>query len=325
MLAAATGIVGAALLRGWTPQRASDWAADRFTDIVVGLMLPSPGVPVVWGAVLVATLVVSGALGLRATDWTTNRRSEDADGRENAKHRRRAPARSEFGQLVRTDLASVWRSRPIRRGLVLLCFFPGLALAASSQPWETLLFVPALIATGTTLAFGVNAFALDGSGALWLESLPRSPTSAFWSKVTVSAGTTAAVTLGALLLAGLRPRPVDSWATLAALALLVVVATLWATAVSMRQSLRRPFPADMRAPRDAPAPPAVMTLHSVRLMGTQLLATSVLIVAWRLGSAGLALVAGILALAAVARLAALARRWRQDSVRLPVVHAVSTG
>jgi hypothetical protein len=59
-------------------------------------------------------------------------------------------------------------------GLV-LAVLPGLLAAAGGVPWESL-DRPAGPGRGRRgLLFGINVFCLDGSGAVWLASLPQSP------------------------------------------------------------------------------------------------------------------------------------------------------
>src|SRR4051794_41953804 len=70
------------------------------------------------------------------------------------------------------DRASVWRSRSLRRGLLVLGILPGAAAALADLPWSSLVLLPALVSAGAGLLFGVNAFCLDGPGAVWLGSLP---------------------------------------------------------------------------------------------------------------------------------------------------------
>lgn len=302
------------------------WATETFTSLVVALILPSPGA-VAW---LVASLLMLGVIGvvagMRVTQWAMQRGSDERDGQESLPRRRRAQAARPLVQLLRTDLASVWRSRPVRRGIVLLSVVPGVAFLVTAQPWETLLLVPALLATGSALLFSVNVFALDGSGAVWLESLPRDPGVAYWSKVL----TTALVVLGmstvVVLIGALRPRPLESPDTIGALVLTILTATAWATAVSTRQSLRRPGRADLRSARDTPAPPAVMTMHSVRLMTIQITVGSVLLISLRLGGLpAVAAASAMLVAAAAALLVAGSRRWSRVDVRTAVVSAVSSG
>ncbi len=89
--------------------------------------------------------------------------------------RRRAPARvGRSRELVAVDRASVWRAPALRRGAVVLALLPGLLAAGAQLPWSSLVGAArAWSRPAPALLFGVNAFCLDGPGALWLASLPR--------------------------------------------------------------------------------------------------------------------------------------------------------
>ena len=91
---------------------------------------------------------------------------------ETGSHPARPTPGRDFAALVRIDRASVWRSVPLRRGLVVLACSPGLVALAGDLDWDTLTILPGLVASGGALLFGVNAWCLDGRGALWRESLP---------------------------------------------------------------------------------------------------------------------------------------------------------
>ena len=61
---------------------------------------------------------------------------------------------------------------PRHRGLAV---GPGLVGLAGGLDWTRLTILPGLVASGGALLFGVNAWCLDGRGALWRESLPVEP------------------------------------------------------------------------------------------------------------------------------------------------------
>ena len=86
---------------------------------------------------------------------------------------------SDLAVLRRIDRASVWRAVPMRRGLVVLAVGPGLVALAGGMDWTQVLVLPALVISGGALLFGVNAWCLDGRGALWRESLPVGPETVF--------------------------------------------------------------------------------------------------------------------------------------------------
>ena len=84
-----------------------------------------------------------------------------------------------LGILIRTDRASVWRSVPMRRGMLVLAIGPGLVAVFGDLRWSQMTILPGLVASGGALLFGVNAWCLDGRGALWRENLPAAPTALF--------------------------------------------------------------------------------------------------------------------------------------------------
>ena len=135
--------------------------------------------------------------GRRRASWRSSSARAPAPGRCDAARTRRchaqrdvrcaggSRARDAYRQLVRTDRASVWRSTALRRGIYVLALLPGVVAAAVGLDWASLVLLPGLVAAGAGLLFGVNAFCLDGSGALWLSSLPHPPALAFWAKTRV--------------------------------------------------------------------------------------------------------------------------------------------
>ena len=87
---------------------------------------------------------------------------------------RRAPY-NDLTALIRTDRGSVWRAVPMRRGVAVLAVGPGLVALLGNLQWNSMTVLPGLVASGGALLFGVNAWCLDGRGALWRESLPVQP------------------------------------------------------------------------------------------------------------------------------------------------------
>ena len=135
-------------------------------------------------------LVGLGAVpGLAARHQRRRRRRRRLDGRpawprrpardelrvESSGHPAREHPASDFVALVRTDRSGIWRSVPMRRGMVVLALFPGLVAIAGAFTWDKLSIFPGLVASGGVLLFGVNSWCLDGRGALWRDSLPVSP------------------------------------------------------------------------------------------------------------------------------------------------------
>ena len=88
--------------------------------------------------------------------------------------------------------------RPASRGRCgfVLAVLPGLAATGTQVPFQSLVVMPGLVDAGTGLLFGIMAFSLDGSSALFVATLPRDPRLAAWSKLLVLAE----VTLGAVVI-----------------------------------------------------------------------------------------------------------------------------
>jgi hypothetical protein len=123
---------------------------------------------------------------------------------ESRRWRRRPLATTPLRANLRVDHAGVWRSAPLRRGVVALGVIPGAAAAASDLNWSMIALLPGLVASGAGLLFGVNAFSLDGSGALWRETLPGPPRTLLAARLLVVGEVCVAGALVALAAAALR-------------------------------------------------------------------------------------------------------------------------
>lgn len=215
-----------------------------------------------------AFLLVLGAgavvLGAWAAGEVTRRPARDELRLESSQHAARPRSSSDLAALLRIDRASIWRSVPMRRGMLVLALFPGLVAMAGSFKWDMLAIFPGLVASGGALLFGVNAWCLDGRGALWRDSLPASPLLAFCSRVLVLLEVLVVSSLVTLLLASLRAgRPTSS--QLVAVLCATVVVSVQVVATAMRWSVRRPYAVNLRSARATPAPPLVMVGYSSRL------------------------------------------------------------
>lgn len=211
-----------------------------------------------------AAAVALGYAGAVAAGWALARPEREELRLESGRRRARRTPRSGFAALVRIDRASVWRSVPLRRGIVVLALMPGAVALAGSLDWQLLTILPGLVVSGAALLFGVNAWCLDGRGVLWRESLPGSATLAYWARTLVLAEVLAAaatVTMGLAVLRAGHPTPSEAIAMVCAS--VVVIAQVVAT--SMRWSVARPFASDLRSARATPAPPVVMVGYSARL------------------------------------------------------------
>ena len=246
--------------------------------VVEAALDPGPAWPLVLALLMVLT-VAAVLAGVPAARLALRRPSRDEQRLDTGHHRARPiptgpdDAWGDFRMLRRLDRAAVLRSVPLRRGLLVLAVLPGLGGFAATLSWDILILMPGLVAAGVALLFGVNAWALDGRGALWRESLPVDPRLAFDARSAVlaelallAAGT--CVLLGALR-AGL-PSPSEGSALVCATA----VVMLQMVATSARWSVRHPFAVDLRSSRAVAAPPVAMLGYSARLaLGTTVAST----------------------------------------------------
>ena len=299
------------------------------TLVVIGALNGSTGAWTSWTlstAALLALAALAHITGRHACTWAL-RQPRDAAHRFDTGVLTRRPGRTGGrAQLLVTDRAGVWRSPSLRRGMLVLGVLPGLVALAAGLDWPSLVLLPALVAAGAGLLFGVNAFCLDGPGALWLASIPGRPGVTFWCKTQVVAEVCLVpvilTVLAGSLGAGAQPTTSEAVALLgcAATALLLVVATC------MELSVNRPHRADLRGPRDSPAPPGVMAVYSARLAVSTTL-TAILFSAlagledWRWPAAA----AVALCLRSVRRLLRTATSWADPAVRARVVTTVAGG
>ncbi len=231
-----------------------------------------------YGLWAVTTLVLVGLsalallAGRQACAWAVRRPGDAGAYREARAVRQRGRKRTAFGELVATDRASVWRSPSLRRGAVVLGLLPGFVAFAIGVEWGTLVLLPGLVASGAVLLFGVNAFCLDGGGAVWLATLPHDPRLALRAKAWVVAETTLVCVLLAVGAALLRVRGGATGAAVTGLVAAVVATTVSVLGTALRLSVERPHRADLRGRRDTPAPPGTMAVYSARMAGQTTLA-----------------------------------------------------
>ena len=313
----ATGRVGAVL------------DASPTTWVVIGLVDGAVGDYTGWAVVTTALGLATWSLFLAGRSWCEwSLRQPLQTGRSGSRDvRRRRPAAGPLREQLALDRSSIWRSTSLRRGLLVLGVLPGLAAAAAALDWSTLVLLPGLVAAGAGLLFGVNAFCLDGPGALWLHSLPARPRVAFWAKTLVTAEVCLLAVLLTLLSGGLRvDGPAPTTAQGAALAACTIVTVLRVVATCMRLSVTRPHRADLRGPRDTPAPPGSMAAYSARLAFSTTLVAVLFSAAstssdWRFP----ALLAVPFVLLSLRHVLASARLWHDPAVRAHVVHVVAAG
>ena len=216
--------------------------------------------------VVVLLAVTAGALVLGAATAAAvaRRPARDELRIETASRPARANPASDIVGLLRTDRAGIWRSVPMRRGLVMLVAFPALVAVAGTFTWDMLAILPGLVAAGGALLFGVNSWCLDGRGALWRESLPVSPRLVFLARVLVLVEVLVVATVATLLVASLRAG-LPNLDQLVAVTCAAVVVIVQVVATSLRWSVRRPFAVNLRSSRATPAPPLTMVDYSARL------------------------------------------------------------
>ncbi|MCZ4498407.1 MAG: hypothetical protein JWQ74_960 [Marmoricola sp.] len=271
---------GTWVVRGLTGSVAGTLLALVLTDRLTPLLDSSPTVRVylvaaygsagAWGhwalgvVLLVLLLVGSVLLGLLPAGWALHRPQRE-ELRLESGHRAQVPnPRSDLGAMVRIDRASIWRAVPLRRGLVVLALMPGAVALAGNLEWDLITVLPGLVASGAALLFGVNAWCLDGRGALWRDSLPVAPRTAFAAKVVVLLEVLVGAGTLTLVLAGVRAGPPTA-AQLAAVVMTMVVVAVQVTAASLHWSVTSPYAVDLRSARATPAPPVVMAGYSARL------------------------------------------------------------
>lgn len=270
-------------------------------------------------AVLIAGTFAAVVVGAVPTHVAARRMARDEARMETDQHEPRPMARTVIGALIRADRASVWRSVPMRRGMLVLAIGPGLVAIFGNLPWPSMTILPGLVASGGALLFGVNAWCLDGRGALWRENLPVAPTALFHARawvLTEFLASASFITIGiGALRAGIPNAPEFS-----ALVCTLGVVLLQVVGASLRWSLIHPYPVDLRSARATPAPPAAMVGYSARLAicttFTGLIFSGCARVPdWRLSL----LVAIPCVLWSGVRLARTERRWLDPVVRARVV------
>jgi hypothetical protein len=274
-------------------------------------------------ALLVAGFLVAVVAGAVPAHWAARRMPRDETRMETNQCQPRPLPRSVLGILVRTDRGSVWRSVPMRRGILVLALGPGVVALFGDLQWEQMMILPGLVTSGGALLFGVNAWCLDGRGALWRENLPAAPTTLFDARAWVLTEFLGVASLITVLVGALRAGVPNSEQFAALVATLVVV-TLQVVGASLRWSLKHPYPVDLRSARATPAPPVAMVGYSARL-ATCTTVTGMIFMGcahvpnWHLSL----LIAMPCALWSATRLVVTRRRWEDPVVRARVVSTVA--
>ena len=215
-------------------------------------------------AFLLAGSVAALVAGAVPAHLAARRMPRDEARMETDQHEPRRAARTMLCTLIRADRASVWRSVPMRRGMMVLAIGPGLVAIFGNLPWPSMTILPGLVASGGALLFGVNAWCLDGRGALWRENLPVPSTTLFDARTYVLAEFLASASLLTIAIGALRAGVPNAQEFSALVCTLLVVLTQ-VVGASLRWSLAHPYPVDLRSARATPAPPAAMVGYSARL------------------------------------------------------------
>lgn len=276
---------------------------------------------------LLATTLVGYLLAVRVASWALRRPGDlGSDGPLARPVARRDDPSSARRALLAIDRASVWRSPPLRRGLLVLAVLPLGAAAIASLPWSSIALLPPLVASGAALLFGVNALSLDGTGALWIATLPHDPELVLRSKarvvLEVVSGAVLLVLVGASIRASDEPDLTDLVCVIGA----AVSCVALVVATCLRLSVTRPHRAELRGARDTPAPPGTMALYSARLAGVTTTVGLVYSVAtfgasWQFP----ALLTTGLVLWALRSWEGTRRRWTDPATRARVVATVASG
>ncbi|HSE72150.1 MAG TPA: hypothetical protein VLA97_15410 [Nocardioidaceae bacterium] len=296
-------------------------------QIVLGVLHGAEGHWLLWlraVGVLVVLLVGAVVAGAYLAGAAARRPARDELRVETSAHRPRPNPASDLLAMVRVDRAGVWRSVPLRRGMAVLALLPGLVALAGGLEWSMLNLLPGLVASGGALLFGVNAWCLDGRGALWRASLPVSAHQVFWARVVVLVEVLLLSAALTLVLGVLRAgRPTTS--EVVALVCCTLVVSLQVVSAALRWSVRRPFAVDLRSARATPAPPLVMVGYSSRLALSTTLTAMVFIVTssvdqWRWS----VLLAIPFLLFSAYRLVRVSESWSRPEVRARVAVTVAS-
>jgi hypothetical protein len=310
--------------RGALARLPSSWVISLVEEAYTG----SPARWATGFAVIVLAAVVAAGATVRACAWALKRVPDrPVTAGAVAPVRRRGPQRSIFRELLAVDRASVWRAAPLRRGIAMLCTVPGAAAALSGVEWSSVVMLPAIVAAGTGLLFGINVFCLDAGGAVWLATLPHDPRTAFLAKARVLGELCVLTSTATVLVAACRATARPDAAQLSAVAAALVLGPVLVVAACMAISVRRPHRAELRGPRDTPAPPGAMFANTLALSITATVTGAVLAAfsfdtahPWRPLVVGL-----LLAVPAAASVWRGSLRWRDPARRAGVVAAVSAG
>ncbi len=263
----ATVVMALSLLAGQVAGKLDD-LADALPTSALAESLGGSAWPLV-AVLLVVLLVAAVGVGAVPARWALRLPPREELRVETGIHEARpAPIARFLGEdlalLRRLDRGAVWRSVGMRRGLIVLALGPALVAVGGGLPWDTVLILPGLGASGAALLYGVNAWCLDGRGMLWRESLPVSAARTFDARALVTAECLAVVSGVPVLVGSVRNGlPTQQVAISLMVCWLVVVVQV--LAIAMSWSVRRPYAVDLRSPRATPAPHAAMFGYALKL------------------------------------------------------------
>jgi hypothetical protein len=266
----AVAVVGIGLMLLLVAVVRLDYADDVLrhspTRTVVHAITGGPGT--VW-SITTTTLIAGTLLGLlagaRSCAWALSRPADGGGLATTAEVRRRSARRGALDELIAVDRASIWRASALRRGGLVLALLPSIVALGIAVPWQSLVVLPGLVAAGAGLLFGVNAFCLDGSGAVWLASLPHDPRLLARAKLSVLTETVFGAVLIAAVTGSLRSPGLPTAAEVSAIVASSLACGSLVIATCMALSVHRPHRADLNGPRDAIAPPGALTAASAKL------------------------------------------------------------
>ena len=295
----------------------------RFVAALAATMAGDQG-PWLWLlAQLVGVSIGAYLIGLWLTARWLRRAPRDQTRVESRDYPARTDPRSEFAAALRIDRAGVWRSTPLRRGLATLIAAPGLAAAAAGLDWSLAALLPGLVASGAGLLFGVNALSLDGSGAVWRESLPGTARTVLLARLVVVTEVCLASALLAAVIGAVRaPNPPSGAAVIAVLGA-VIATTAQVVGRCAGWSVNRPFAATLRDARDQPAPPTAMAGYSARLAISTTCTGMLFTICARYGLAVVAVTATVAITAlGLRRVLAALEQWDDGTLRSRVITTV---
>lgn len=276
--------------------------------------------------VVVLLLLTAGGVGLgaKAAEWAMRHPTRQEADLESRPYPSRAFPAGTVAALLRVERPSLWRSVPLRRGLLMIALLPASALVIMDAAWASMALLPGLIGSGAAMLFGVNMWCLDGRGGLWTHSLPVEPAEQWWARVRLLVEALVAALAPSAVLGLVRLWPVG-WGECLGLALITVVVLTQIVASCALWSVRSPYAADLRSARATPAPPLAMLGYSLRLALGSTLTGLVLALSYTAGPwwATTLLVAVLLARAGW-RLHRARRRWLDPHQRARVLAAVTT-